>query len=157
MNQDDKIQEFWEAYLTSLSNGMAIPDSFDVWHFGNNKNMANELGALVKAGMKTATCSLYWSYEIENEVLPKVGSHSVITNWEGQPICIIEAVGVEVKAFNQVDEHFAYEEGEGDRSLNYWREVHWRFFSKECEEIGCQPSKEMPLVCERFRVVFPTD
>ena len=154
MNRDKVIQEFWKAYLDSFGKGRTKPDSFEVWYFGNNENMANELGALVKAGIKTATCSLYWSYEVEDEVLPEVGSHSLITNWDGQPICIIETVGVEIKAYNQVDEHFAYEEGEGDRSLDYWREVHWQFFSKECEDIGCQPRVDMPLVCERFRVVF---
>ena len=94
MNRDKEIQEFWEAYLDSFGKGRTKPDSFEVWYFGNNENMANELGALVKAGIKTATCSLYWSYEIEDEVLAEVGSHSLITNWDGQPICIIETVGV---------------------------------------------------------------
>jgi uncharacterized protein YhfF len=47
---------------------------------------------------------------------------------------------------------------EGDRSLQYWREAHWRFFSRTLpsigKSIGKEPATEMPLVCERFWVVY---
>ena len=50
---------------------------------------------------------------------------------------------------------FAYEEGEGDRSLSYWREAHWRFFSRTLPQIGKQSAEVMPLVCERFQLIHP--
>ncbi|MCP4706735.1 MAG: ASCH domain-containing protein, partial [candidate division Zixibacteria bacterium] len=103
-----------------------------------------------------ATCGLVWAYEAENEKLPSVGDLSIITNWEGEPLCIIESIEVEINVFNEVDEKFAYEEGEGDRSLAYWRKVHWDYFSRECSNIGREPTETMPLMCERFRVVFVT-
>ena len=34
----------------------------------------------------------------------------------------------------EVSEEHAYKEGEGDRSLAYWRAVHEEFFTKEFEE-----------------------
>ena len=92
---------------------------------------------------------------MENEELPKVGDLSIITNWDGEPLCITETIEVQIKAFNKVDEKFAYDEGEGDRSLAYWRKVHWDVFSKECFAIGRELTETMPLLCERFRVVFP--
>lgn len=46
--------------------------------------------------------------------------------------------------------------GEGDGTLRYWRDVHWQYFSRECQRIGREPSMRMPVVCEQFRVVFPT-
>ena len=55
---------------------------------------------------------------------------------------------------DEVDEVFAYDEGEGDRSLVYWRTVHWEAFSRTCAAIGRKPAETMPLICERFRVVF---
>jgi len=60
---------------------------------------------------------------------------------------------VEVRPYDDVDERFAHEEGEGDRSLEYWRKAHWRFFSRTLPGIGKKPSLDMPLVCERFRVI----
>ena len=46
------------------------------------------------------------------------------------------------------------EEGEGDRSLEYWRQAHWNYFSPICTALGREASEDMPLVCERFRLVY---
>ena len=46
------------------------------------------------------------------------------------------------------------DEGEGDRSLANWRAGHWNFFTGECEALGQQPREAMPVVCERFRVIY---
>ena len=69
-------------------------------------------------------------------------------------MCLIETFELTIRPFDSVDAAFAYDEGEGDRSLAYWREVHWRYFGRMCEAIGRTPDEAMPLVCERFRVVF---
>jgi uncharacterized protein YhfF len=116
--------------------------------------MADELGALISAGTKTATCSALWEYEAEGEPLPRVGTKTIVLDGKGDPFCIIETIEVEVRPFDDVDERFAYEEGEGDRSLRYWRDAHWRFFSRTLPKIGKEPTLNMPLVCERFRVVY---
>ena len=58
--------------------------------------------------------------------------------------------------FDEVDEEHAYLEGEGDRSLEYWREVHERFFTENAtHDRGFAP--DMPVVLERFRVVYQPD
>lgn len=155
MNKQSETQSFWQAYIDSLPAGGELPpDSYEVWSFGNSATLANELGHLAKTGLKTATCGPLWAYQAEHEPLPQPGDLSLITDGEGAPLCIIETTEVQVKAFNEVDEQFAYDEGEGDRSLAYWRAVHWDAFSRECETIGRKPDETMPLVCERFRLVF---
>jgi len=153
-NGNPAIEDFWHAYLASLPPDAPPPAAYQAWHLGNNADMADRLGHLVKTGVKTATCSLVWVYEAEQERLPQVGDLSIITTWDGEPLCVIETTQTEVKAFDQVDEQFAYDEGEGDRSLAYWRRVHEEFFAEECAAIGRQPSHAMPLLCERFRLVF---
>jgi uncharacterized protein YhfF len=153
-NGNPATEDFWRAYLASLPPDAIRPATYQAWHFGNNADMADRLGHLVKTGVKTATCSLVWVYEAEQERLPQVGDLSIITTWDGEPLCVIETTQTEVKAFDQVDEQFAYDEGEGDRSLAYWRRVHEEFFAEECAAIGRQPSHAMPLLCERFRLVF---
>jgi len=62
---------------------------------------------------------------------------------------------VEVVRFDEVSEEFAAAEGEGDRSLAFWREAHWAAFSREFEGMQRSPQPDMPVVCERFEVVFP--
>ncbi len=151
-----EIEAFWRAYMTGLPvghphKGLPTPEA---WGFGNTPRMADELGALVVQGVKTATSSLVWEYESDGEPIPKAGELSIILNGEGMPICLIETVEVEIKPFHAVGARHAFEEGEGDRSLAYWRDVHWRYFTPICAAAGRTPDESMPLVCERFRVVY---
>ena len=156
MSKQAAVEAFWRAYLESLPAGAERPTApNDVWHFADNEETADELVELVMAGIKTATCGSLWEYEAEDEAPPKVGDLSVVTNWAGDPLCIIETTEVQIKPFDEVDAQFVYDEGEGDRSLAYWRRVHVEFFTRELAEIGREPAETMPLVCERFRKVFP--
>lgn len=129
-------------------------DEYQAWAFGDGKEMADELSDLVVKGIKTATASNYVLYEIENEPLPTVGAYSVILDGNGKAVAIIETTSVEVMPFKEVTAAHAFLEGEGDRSLNYWRNVHETFFKKECEEINQPFSGDMLVVCERFTRVF---
>jgi uncharacterized protein YhfF len=108
----------------------------------------------VLAGRKRATAGLVWSFEGASVPLPKVGDLSVVTNWGKTPLCVIETQRVDVVAFDEVSEEFAATEGEGDGSLQYWRQAHWAYFGRECQRIGRTPESKMPVVCERFEVVF---
>jgi uncharacterized protein YhfF len=154
MSRENEIERVWQAYLNSLPEVSAAPGTYEAWSFGDNPDMADELADLVLRGIKTATAGLLWEYEAEGEVLPQPGDASIVLDGTGSPACVIETVQVEVKPFNQVDAAFAHDEGEGDRSLDTWRRVHWRFFSRACGRIGRTSSETMPVVCERFRVMY---
>ena len=156
MDQEAEIQSFWLSYLETLPERhphrrLSAPIA---WSFGNTSQLADSLGVLVQQGVKTATCSLLWEHETDGLQLPEAGQLNIILDGVGLPLCIIETVGVEIKPFGQVDETFAAEEGEGDRSLAYWREVHRRYFSPYCTSIGRAFGDGTPLVCERFRLVY---
>ena len=88
--------------------------------------------------------------------MPAVGDYSVIINWNGEAQCIIRTTSVEIVPFNEVTADFARTEGEGDRSLDYWRRVHWECFTRELQAIGKRPQETMPVVCETFEVVYGT-
>jgi uncharacterized protein YhfF len=120
----------------------------------DSPRLADELGALILAGTKTVTCSALWAYETEDEPLPSVGLKTIVLDGNGDPLCIVETTEVEVKPYDEVDARFAFDEGEGDRSLEYSRDAHWRFFSRTLPGIGREPTTDMPLVCERFRVIY---
>jgi uncharacterized protein YhfF len=152
----DAVQQFWDAFCATLPSDKRLSkDAYDAWGFGDSAAMADELGDLVRRGVKTATASLYWEYEAEDEPLPEIGQRSIILDGQGNPLCIIVTTEVFVRPFNQFDAQFAYDEGEGDRSLDYWRDGHWAFFSRACAAIGRTPEETMLVVGERFRVVYP--
>jgi uncharacterized protein YhfF/predicted N-acetyltransferase YhbS len=154
---NSSIQTYWQSYLSTLPADNLIhqqTEPANPFGFGDTAEMADELGALVVAGIKTATCSALWEYEADGEPIPQVGELAIVLNGTDKPLCIIETVEVRVRPYNEVDAEFAHDEGEGDRSLAYWRDAHWRFFSRVLSRIGREPTPTMPLVCERFRVVY---
>jgi len=122
--------------------------------WGDSPEMANELGALIAQGIKTGTCSALWEWEAESEAIPEKGLATIVLDGKGEPLCIVETTEVFIRNYNEVDTQFAHDEGEGDQSLEYWREAHKNFFSRVLPKIGKEFSEEMPLVCERFKVIY---
>lgn len=148
------IDAFWRRYVATLPPDAPRPAGYTAWAFGDSPALADELGALVYAGTKTATCGSLWEYEADGEPVPAPGDLSVILTGEGVPLCIIETTEVTVQPFNTVDARFAYDEGEDDRSYEYWHDVHLRFFTRSCARIRRELDESMPVVAERFRVVY---
>jgi uncharacterized protein YhfF len=151
---NSRIEAYWQAFLATLPPDHR-PQRYQAWGFGDSPEMADELGALAAAGVKTATASLLWEQEADpDDTPPIIGGYSVILDGRDEPLCIIQTMELRIIPFNTVDAEFAHDEGEGDRSLAFWRAAHWRFFSRRCAEIGRAPSETMPVICERFRAVF---
>ena len=153
---NDAVKTYWQAYIETLDDKHPHHQAvYSAWGFGDSPQMADELGALVVAGKKTATASAVWVYEDLNEPEPYTGEISIILNGADEPLCIIETVELFVKPFSEVPADFAYEEGEGDRSLAYWRDAHRAFFTRECVALNNREFREtMPVLCERFRVIY---
>jgi uncharacterized protein YhfF len=152
---NETVQTYWENFLSTLPADSLYRDkNYIAEAWGDSPEMADELGALIAAGTKIATCSALWEWEAEGEVLPEPGTVTVVVDGRGQPLCIVETIGVAIRKYNEVDAEFARAEGEGDLSLSYWRDAHRRFFSRYLPKIGREFSEDMLLVCERFRQIY---
>ena len=87
--------------------------------------------------------------------MPQAGDYSIVLDSRENAVCIIRTERVFVSSFQEVDERHAWKEGEGDRSLSYWRRVHERFFREELKAVGCSFDESMNVVCEEFIKVYP--
>ncbi|MCW2839585.1 MAG: hypothetical protein JWR55_1068 [Aeromicrobium sp.] len=159
----EQIDAFWSAarhqtrtnpvpgYLGTYSGEALSPPA---WSFGATPEQAGALVDLVLDGTKTATAGAQWDYEHEDEPLPRVGDLAIVLDGAEHPRALIEVTQVDVVPFGQVDAEHARREGEGDRSLVHWRTVHERFFTEHAtHDRGFSP--DMPVVLERFRVLYP--
>lgn len=111
---------------------------------GDTPALQDELAALVAAGVKTASCS---ALQADNAGF-RPGDLSVIEDSRGHAVCVVETLAVEVVRFCDVTADFARAEGEGDLSLEYWRQAHRDYFSRNGGF-----AEDMWLACETFRLV----
>lgn len=166
MNDDEQVDPavsaFWEvakrrAKLASLP-GYFGPGALEslmppAWAFGGTPEQADELLRLVLDGTKTATASALWDYEADDDPLPEPGGLSIVLDGEGRPRALIATTAVRVVPFDEVDADHARAEGEGDLSLEFWREAHREFFSAfASHDRGFAP--DMPVVLETFEVLY---
>jgi len=148
---------FWESYIAGLPAGhrhRTAPVS--AFAFGDSAELATELAELVRSGRKMATASLPIELEANGTALPQPGDVSIVTLLDGTPVAIIETTEVALAPLGAVDEAFAAAEGEGDRTLAWWRAVHRAYFGRILARLGGDPLDDTTLVvCERFRLVHP--
>ena len=143
-------KQMWEAFVAAHPE--AAGTDYEAWCYGSDA--ADELARLTAEGIKTATASAYPLYELEKEPLPPVGDYNVILRTDETALCVTRTTRVYVVPFRDVTTEQAWREGEGDRSLSYWREVHKAFFTEEMASAGLTFTEDMPVVCEEFEVVF---
>ncbi|MDN5604166.1 ASCH domain-containing protein [Rothia sp. HC945] len=77
-----------------------------------------------------------------------------VLDGSGTARAVLRTTRVDVVPFERVGEDHALAEGEGDRTLAFWRGVHRDFFERfASHDRGFR--QDMPVVCERFRMVYP--
>ena len=154
MKENNKsIENFWNEFLNKNPNNRIkeMPESF---YFCDNEKDANECAELVVKGIKQATATSLWWYEKNNEPLPKIGDQFIITDWKGNAKAIIQTTKFEQVPYNKITAEFAEIEGEGDKSLEYWKRVHEAYYKREMEPVGDKFNEEMIIICEYFKTIY---
>lgn len=146
--------EFWKTFL-DMQRQIPKDTPFQVWYFGNTPEMSSELAHLVITGKKTATAGLAAVNEIQPDAAPVPNGYSVVTDLNGKPMCVIQTTEIRNVPFDEVDAGFASDEGEGKRSLEYWRRVHRNYFEREAAELDVDFDERALVCCERFKLLYP--
>jgi uncharacterized protein YhfF len=88
------------------------------------------------------------------EIAPVPDGYSVVTDFDGNPLCVIQTTEIRHLPFDEVDAQFAFAEGEGDQTLESWREGHWRYFTQEAGESAVEFNEKSLICCERFALLY---
>ncbi len=156
MDIPEHIKSFWHEFLNSDACVDGAKPSFQTsYKIGSDEVHANEGANLILAGAKTATSTLAWELEKNAEPVPAVGDLCVIENGKSEAVCVVETTWVEVIPFGKIDGEFARDYAETDGTLEDWKRIFGEYYSAECESLGKVLNEDTPLVCERFRVIYP--
>ncbi|MEE2525809.1 ASCH domain-containing protein [Hyphobacterium sp. HN65] len=145
---------FWDRFCAETGYS---GEPVDVDQFGDSEAMADELLHLVLTGQKQATCALARWYEQPGARFPEPGDLSVILDGRGQPACVIRTTKAEVKPVREADADFAWIEGEGDRSFEYWWDAHIAYWKREAKREGFEFSEDLPACFEQFELAWVPD
>jgi uncharacterized protein YhfF len=150
----EAVSAFWDRAQASgaLPPGRDAPDAVE--QFGDSAELADELLDLVLHGPKRATAGSLAAFEREGAPLPAVGDHWVAADGEGRPRAVLRTSEVRVGPLSSVDDEFAWDEGEGDRTRATWLADHEAYFRREAVAFDLRFDPDMPTVFERFEVVY---
>jgi uncharacterized protein YhfF/predicted acetyltransferase len=147
-------EQLWAEFCQKKNIDINTP--YEAWAFGGDDEEADELADLVVKGIKFGTASSYDDYVFEDALdeIPKPGDYSVILNSNDEAVCVIRDYDVYTRPFKEVPPFHAYSEGEGDRSLEYWRRVHTDFFNECAKETGIPFTEDSKVICEKFSLEY---
>jgi uncharacterized protein YhfF len=148
------VMAFWQRGQTrgEVPNDRDEPDAVE--HFGDRPELADELLELVLHGPKRATAGSLAAFEHEGAALPAVGDHWVVVDGSGRPRAVLRTTEVRVGPLSSVDDAFARDEGEGDRTRDSWLVDHHAYFRRELAALGIPFDPDLPTVFERFEVAY---
>lgn len=89
----------------------------------------------------------------EYEVIPQVGDVSIVTDYQGNPACIIETTDVQRMKFHEMTEDICQREGEDD-TLASWKKSHRAFFTERSKHLSTTFSDDSELLFEDFVVIY---
>jgi len=89
----------------------------------------------------------------DSSAIPQVGLVSIVTDGFGYAQCAIHTERVEHLRFGDIEASHAWAEGQGDRTLEDWREGHLRYFQSEAAQLGLSFSDDSIVFFEHFGVL----
>jgi uncharacterized protein YhfF len=148
---------FWQRYLTTTPNPVEAERRFyEVYRIGDTAEDADLGARLISEGKKTTTSSLLWEYEVTGKPPPTEGVLSLVEDGQGEPVAIVETTWLAAIPLNQVkDRDFIVDYAEWGETAENWQAHAWAYYARHACSLGREPSPDMPLLCERFRVVYP--
>lgn len=151
---EQAARQLWDEYRTAQPHRALDSEPPSVEQFGDHPELTDELLRLVLDGTKTATASLAAEFVHDEQPLPRIGSHWIACDSAGRPRAILRSTELRIGPFTSVDEQFAYDEGEDDRTLDSWRTGHRRYWQRVRAALGLEWSEADDIVFERFEVAW---
>jgi uncharacterized protein YhfF/GNAT superfamily N-acetyltransferase len=151
--KDARVDRYWREFCAQVH--LPPGTAHQAWYFGDTPELAHELVELVLRGPKRATAGLAEANEGLPQLKPVAGGYSVVTEHDGTPRAVIRTTQLDRRPFREVDAAFAWDEGEGDRTLADWTDGHRRYFTRELAAAGRAFDERMPVDLERFELLYP--
>lgn len=148
----DIYEDFWQAFLEETG----TPENSycnQCTYFGDSEEESVNIMEQLLRGEKTAISHCVSYYIVTRSPMPKVGDYTMVTDFYGNPGCILKCVDVVIDPIGAIPEEVARQEAEGD--LEQWRGEKRREFKALSEKAGFHYNDELPVLMELVERVYP--
>lgn len=149
---EDIYQDFWSAFLEQTD---TPENSYCSRHtyFGTGQEEAVDILEQLLRGEKTAISHCIPHYIVTRTPMPKQGDYTMVTDFYGNPCCILKTAGVVIEPLPGLPEDIAAMEAQGNYEV--WLERKKEEFRTLAKKSGFHFSDELPILMEIVEVVFP--
>lgn len=141
-------QDFLKKHPEYAENDISVES------YSDDKELSKEICELILSNEKQATSSLlYWSQNYDVDIA-KVNDLEMVIDASGKFYCIVLKTAVKIVAYKDITAEHAFLEGEGDKTLEYYKEAHSHYFYNDLINEDIEFNEDMLVVCEYFKVIY---
>ncbi len=148
------LEAFWAA--ASAANP-GIGDDYEVRWFGIDAKTTRGIFDYIQSGAKTGTYTLPWLLEKTGQPRARDGDYVVLIDYDGTPTLLLRMVSQETVAFGAIDARITGLDGPSVRDVEVWKPLHQKFWDGELAAYGLSVTPDMPVLVERFALVYARD
>lgn len=149
---EDIYQDFWAGYLEQAG----LPENTYCNHytyFGNSQEESVEILEQLLRGEKTAISHCVPYYIVTRTPMPKAGDYTMVTDFYGNPCCVLKCVDVVIDPVDQIPEDIARQECQGE--FPQWLERKRAEFRASAQKAKFHYNDGLPVLMELVKVMFP--
>jgi uncharacterized protein YhfF len=154
---NDKTATFWQQFLATTPDAAdAEQRYYEIYQIGDTAEDADFGAQLIIEGKKTTTSALWWEYEGTGNKPPTIGALSIVEDGRGTPVCVVETTWLATIPLNAVEDvPFIIGYAEWGETAQSWQQSAWDYYAPHCRTLGLEPTPDMPILCERFEIIYP--
>lgn len=149
---EDIYGDFWQAFLEQTG----TPENSycnRCTYFGESEEESVEIMEQLLRGEKSAISHCVPHYIVTRSPMPKVGDYTMVTDYYGNPGCILKCTDVVIDPIGAIPAEIAEREGQG--GLEIWQQRKRQEFQALSQKSGFHYNDELPILMELVETVFP--
>lgn len=146
----NSAQRLWENFIKENDELREYP--YHIWKFADDSEYRKNIIARIFDGEVCGESYSVNFFEANSQPLPEIGTYNIVCDMTGQAYFIVKTVAVIPCCFGQVTPALA--RMEGCSSVQQWRRFNERKYRGLCDRMEAVFSEELPLIFERFEIVY---
>lgn len=149
---EDIYGDFWQAFLEESG----TPENSycnRCTYFGSDEAESVSVMEQLLRGEKRAISHCVPYYIVTRSPMPRVGDYTMVTDFYGNPGCIVKCTEVVIDPVGAISEEIAVLEAQGDLSL--WQQRKRQEFQALSEKSRFHYHDDLPVLMELVERVYP--